>query len=88
MLSEPDRNMKYIQKKTSQKKEQNKKSKQIEIIDQKIKDTKGLRQQAVQAIKLLEQESVPCADRREKEYDILLVSKGMALKRKGKKRQI
>ena len=57
-------------------------------MDQKIKDTEGLRQQAVQAIKLLEQESVPCADRREKEYDILLVSKGMALKRKSKKRQI
>lgn len=37
----------YLEKKTSQKKEQNKKSKQIEIIDQKIKDTEGLRQQAV-----------------------------------------
>ena len=36
-----------FRKKTSQKKEQNKKSKQIEIIDQKIKDTEGLRQQAV-----------------------------------------
>ena len=37
----------YLEKKTSHKKEQNKKSKQIEIIDQKIKDTEGLRQQAV-----------------------------------------
>ena len=68
-------------------KEQNKKSKQIEIIDQKIKDTGGLRQKADKTIKLLKQKFVACVDRGEEENDMSLVSKGIAMKRKSTKKQ-
>lgn len=71
----------YLQTNKSEK-EQNKKSEQIEIIDQEIKDTEGLRQQTDQTIKLLEQEFVTCANRGEKGNDMSLVLKGMTNKRK------
>ena len=71
----------YLQTNKSEK-EQNKKSEQIEIIDQEIKDTEGLRQQTDQTIKLLEQEFVTCVNRGEKGNDMSLVLKGMTNKRK------
>lgn len=71
----------YLQTNKSEK-EQNKKSEQIEIIDQEIKDTEGLRQQTDQTIKLLEQEFVTCVNRGEKGSDMSLVLKGMTNKRK------
>ena len=71
----------YLQTNKSEK-EQNKKSEQIEIIDQEIKDTEGLRQQTDQTIKLLEQEFVTCVNRGEKRSDMSLVLKGMTNKRK------
>ena len=71
----------YLQTNKSEK-EQNKKSEQIEIIDQEIKDTEGLRQQTDQRIKLLEQEFVTCVNRGEKGNDMSLVLKGMTNKRK------
>ena len=73
--------MNHIYKQTSQKKN-NKKSEQIEIIDQEIKDTEGLRQQTDQTIKLLKQEFVTCVNRGEKGNYKSLVSKGMTNKRK------
>ena len=71
----------YLQTNKSEN-EQNKKSEQIEIIDQEIKDTEGLRQQTDQTIKLLEQEFVTCVNRGEKGSDMSLVLKGMTNKRK------
>lgn len=71
----------YLQTNKSEK-EQNKKSEQMEIIDQEIKDTEGLRQQTDQTIKLLEQEFVTCVNRGEKGNDMSLVLKGMTNKRK------
>lgn len=71
----------YLQTNKSEN-EQNKKSEQIEIIDQEIKDTEGLRQQTDQTIKLLEQEFVTCVNRGEKGNYKSLVSKGMTNKRK------
>ena len=71
----------YLQTNKSEK-EQNKKSEQIEIIDQEIKDTEGLRQQTDQTIKLLKQEFVTCVNRGEKGNYKSLVSKGMTNKRK------
>ena len=71
----------YLQTNKSEK-EQNKKSEQIEIIDQEIKDTEGLRQQTDQTIKLLEQEFVTCVNRGEKGNDMSLVLTGMTNKRK------
>ena len=71
----------YLQTNKSEK-EQNKKSEQIEIIDQEIKDTEGLRQQTDQTIKLLEQEFVTYVNRGEKGNDMSLVLKGMTNKRK------
>lgn len=71
----------YLQTNKSEK-EQNKKSEQIEIIDQEIKDTEGLRQQTDQTIKLLDQEFVTCVNRGEKGSDMSLVLKGMTNKRK------
>ena len=71
----------YLQTNKSEK-EQNKKSEQIEIIDQEIKDTEGLRQQTDQTIKLLEQEFVTCVNRGEKGSDMSLVLNGMTNKRK------
>lgn len=71
----------YLQTNKSEN-EQNKKSEQIEIIDQEIKDTEGLRQQTDQTIKLLEQEFVTCVNRGEKGNDMSLVLKGMTNKRK------
>ena len=71
----------YLQTNKSEK-EQNKKSEQIEIIDQEIKDTEGLRQQTDQTIKLLDQEFVTCVNRGEKGNDMSLVLKGMTNKRK------
>ena len=70
------------------KKEQDRKSKQIEIIDQEIKDTKALRQQDDKTIKLLEHEFVTCVDKGEKENDMLLVSKATTMKRKSTEKQI
>ena len=69
----------YIEKNKSEK-EQNKKSKQTEIIDQETKVE--LRQQDDKTIKLLEQEFVTCVDSGGKENDMSLVSKGMATKGK------
>lgn len=71
----------YLQTNKSEN-EQNKKSEQIEIIDQEIKDTEGLRQQTDQTIKLLKQEFVTCVNRGEKGNDMSLVLKGMTNKRK------
>ena len=71
----------YLQTNKSEN-EQNKKSEQIEIIDQEIKDTEGLRQQTDQTIKLLKQEFVTCVNRCEKGNYKSLVSKGMTNKRK------
>ena len=67
---------------------QDRKSKQTEVIDQEIKDTKPLRQQADKTIKLLEHEFVTCVDKGEKENDVSLVAKGMAMKRKSTEKQI
>ena len=76
----------YLETSRSEK-EQDRKSKQIEVIHQEIKDTETLRQQADKTIKLLEYESVTCVDKGEKE-DMLLVSKAMAVKRKSTEKQI
>ena len=65
---------KQVRKRTGQK------SKQIEVIDQEIKDTKALRRQADKTIKLLEHEFVTCVDKGEKKNDMYLVSKAMAIK--------
>ena len=67
---------------------QDRKSKQTEVIDQEIKDTEPLRQQADKTIKLLEHEFVTCVDKGEKENDVSLVAKGMAMKRKSTEKQI
>ena len=69
-------------------KEQSRKSKQIKVIDQEIKYTEALRQQADQTIKLLEHEFVTCLDKGEKENDMSLVPKAMAMKRKSTEKQI
>ena len=71
----------YLETKNSET-EQNKKSKQTEIIDQETKDMEGLRQQADKKIKLLEQEFVTCVDSGRKENDLPLVSTWMAMKGK------
>ena len=77
----------YLETNKSEK-EQNKKSKQIEIIDQEIKDTESLRQQADETIKLLEQKFVTCCvNRGQKEKDMSLVSKGTEKKRKSTENQ-
>ena len=68
-------------------KEQDRKSKQIEVIDQEIKDTEALRQ-ADKTIKLLEHEFVTFVDKGEKENDMSLVSKAMAVKCKSTEKQI
>ena len=68
-------------------KEKDRKSKQIEVINQEVEDTETLRQQADKAIKLLEHEFVTCVDKGEKENDMSLVSKAMAMKRKSKEKQ-
>ena len=59
----------YLETSRSEK-EQDRKSKQTEVIDQEIKDTEALRQQADKTIKLLEHEFVTCVDKGEKENDI------------------
>ena len=68
-------------------KEQDRKSKQIEVINQEMEDTEALRQQADKTIKLLEHEFLTCVDKGEKENDMSLVSKAMAMKRKSKEKQ-
>ena len=68
-------------------KEQDRKSKQIEVINQEMEDTEALRQQADKKIKLLEHEFDTCVDKGEKENDMSLVSKAMAMKRKSKEKQ-
>ena len=70
------------------KKQQDRKSKQIEVIDQEIKDTEALRQKDDKTIKLLEHEFVTSVDKGEKENDMLLVSKATAMKRKSTEKQI
>ena len=65
----------YLETSRSEK-EQDRKSKQIEVIHEEIKDTETLRQQADKTIKLLEYEFVTC------------VSKAMAVKRKSTEKQI
>ena len=75
----------YLETSRSEK-EQDRKSKQIEVIHQEIKDTETLRQQADK--KLLEYEFVTCVDKGEIEDDMLLVSKAMAVKRKSTEKQI
>ena len=77
----------YLETSRSEK-EQDRKSKQIEVIDQEIKDTEALRQQADETIKLLEHEFVTCVDKGEKENGMSLVSKAMAIKRKSTEKQI
>ena len=77
----------YLETSRSEKK-QGWKSKQIEVIDQEIKDTEGLRQQVDETIKLLEHEFVTCIDKGEKENDMPLVSKAIALKHKSIEKQI
>ena len=57
-------------------------------MDQEIKDTEPLRQQADKTIKLLEHEFVTCVDKGEKENDVSLVAKGMAMKCKSTEKQI
>ena len=52
-----------------------------------MEDTEALRQQADKKIKLLEHEFVTCVDKGEKENDMSLVSKAMAMKRKSKEKQ-
>ena len=68
-------------------KEQDRKSKQIEVINQEMEDTEALRQQADKTIKLLEHDFVTSVDKGEKENDMSLVSKAMAMKRKSKEKQ-
>ena len=59
----------YLETSRSEK-EQDRKSKQIEVIDQEIKDTEALRQKADKTIKLLEHEFVTSVDKDEKENDV------------------
>ena len=77
----------YLETSTSEK-EQHRKSKQIEVIDQEIKDTEALRQQADKTIILLEHEFITCVDKGEKENDMSLVTKAMGMKRKTTEKQI
>ena len=59
----------YLETSRSEK-EQDRKSNQIEVIDQEIKDTEALRQKADKTIKLLEHEFVTSVDKDEKENDV------------------
>ena len=87
--AQSDRQRYEVYSETSRsKKEQDRKSKQIEVIDQEIQDTEALRQQADKTIKLLEHEFVTCVDKGEKENDMSLVSKTTAIKRKSTEKQI
>ena len=73
--------MKFIQKQAGQKKNRTEK-----VNKQKL-DNKLIRQQD-KTIKLLEHEFVTCVDKGEKENDMSLVSKAMAMKRKSTEKQI
>ena len=64
-------------------KEQDRKSKQIEVIDEEIKDTEALIRQADKTIKLLEHEFTTCIDKKEND-----MSKAMAMKRKSTEKHI
>ena len=87
--AQSDRQRYEVYSETSRsKKKQDRKSKQIEVIDQEIQDTEALRQQADKTIKLLEHEFVTCVDKGEKENDMSLVSKTTAIKRKSTEKQI
>ena len=76
MPSQLDRSIKFIQKQPGQKNRT------------EIKDAEALTQQADKTIKLLDHEFVTCGDKGEKENDMSLVSKAMAMKRKSTEKQI
>ena len=77
----------YLEISRSEKK-QDRKSKKIGVIDQEIKDTEALKQQADKTIKLLEHEFITCVDRGEKENDMSLLSKAMAMNVKVRKNRL
>ena len=71
----------YLETSRSEK-EQERKSKQINVTDQEIKKTEALRQQADKTIKQLEHEFITSVYKVEKENGMSLLSKTMAMKRK------
>ena len=77
----------YLETRRSENEQDRKKSKQTEVIDQEILNTKALRQ-ADETIKLPEHEFVTCVDKGEKENDMSLVSKAMTMKHKGTEKHI